>query len=310
MSGEVEVAYSAGRRNGHVRAVPARDVGDLLGVGGDDDALEARRSGAPSRSRRRGAGAPRAAARSSPAHAPSRIARGRTRPRAARSPQPGRRASSVSVGHGHAEPLGSPQDAADDRVELGAPSGGDVPRGGRRRLVGHLVDDRPLRRRRAAATPSASATAHASAIAFWRRGRQLGSLRSSPTVRPDAAVAAASGAIRAALCQRTRFSSCPTRTSSRAWRSKFGGALEVPARQLVGRHRDHGRGRRLDDLHPAGAIRLEVGDAARGDPAGEPRSRAAPCARARSAAARTTPVRDRRRGRLARAPPRARAPSP
>ena len=47
MSGEVDVAYSAGRRNGHVGAVPARDLRDLLRVRRDDHALEARRSAAP-----------------------------------------------------------------------------------------------------------------------------------------------------------------------------------------------------------------------------------------------------------------------
>ena len=69
-------------------------------------------------------------------------------------------------------------------------------------------------------TPSASATAHASDTAFSSRGRHSLSERSSPTVRPEAEVAAASAAMRASLCHSTRFSLWPTRTSMRPRRRR------------------------------------------------------------------------------------------
>ena len=144
MSGEVEVAYSAGRRNGTSAPYQRAIVGDLLRVRRDDDALEAaalaRRLDRVREQRMAGERAdvlPGNALRAGPSRDERDGARGAHR-------RPAATASSASVGHGHVEPLGGAEDAAQDRVELGAPAGGDVAGGGRRGLVGHLVDDRPL----------------------------------------------------------------------------------------------------------------------------------------------------------------------
>ena len=93
-------------------------------------------------------------------------------------------------------------------LELGEPLDGDVAGRRRGRLAGHVVDDRPMRRR---AQPDPRRTT-CDSIGLDDPSRERGTaariVLRSPTVRPDAVVAAASGAI---LNQRqsTRFSSRP-----------------------------------------------------------------------------------------------------
>ena len=174
--------------------------------------------GAPSRSHTRGADGRRAGGRSSAGRAPTPTARARTRRRRACSREAG--------GDG----------------ELGERRRRTPCRSAARRTpptIASSSERRPATTSLAAEVVVSSAIS--SMIAHWAAGSQrdavrlgdrarlderfleprppLGIVRSSPTGRPETDVTAASGAIRASLCQSTRFSFCPTLTSTRARRS-------------------------------------------------------------------------------------------
>ena len=220
MSGDVEVAYSAGRRNGtsapYQRATSAISSESVE----HDDALE---HAALER------GLDRVREQRMPSERPDVLPRdalgaragGDERDRGRRViERPADAASSVSVGH---------------RARRAAPPHGAPSRRSRRaRSV--------ARRRRPAPRRSSSRRPSRSMMSHWPRraaGRRRPPPRRTPrrppagdagaTRRPRAArrpcgrvaaVAAASAAIRAALCQRTRFSLSPTRTSMRPRRRR------------------------------------------------------------------------------------------
>ena len=263
MSGEVEVAYSAGRRNGHVGAVPACDVGDLLRVRGDDDALEAAALACRlDRVREKRMTGERADVLPGDALRAGTSRDERDRARRAH-PRPAATASSVSVGAGDVEPLGGAETAPRIASSSERRPAATSLRGRGRRLVGHLVDDRPLGGRHAARrrppprprTPRRSPRRVAGATPDRCAARRRRDRR--PRSPPPAGRYARA-------CARGRAS----RSVRRARRCARAGACRPPARppsreSVSDAMRDRPGRRRLDDLHASGAVGLEVGDGCR-----------------------------------------------
>ena len=268
MSGEVEVAYSAGRRKGtsapYQRATSAissesvdtttrsKDVALQRGL---DRVREERVAGERAdvlvrhalRSRAGGNERDRARrAHFSPAAPASSVSAGQGTPSrsAARSTTPTIASSSER------RPAATSR-AADGFVSAAISS-----------MIVHCVDAR-------SPTPSAPATSHVSATAASRRGRQSGSLRSSPTVLPEAAHAAASGAIRRELVPEDALLALPDPDVEPRLAQNVRSRLDLGTRETLGRDGDDGRSRRLDDLHAPGPVGLEVRDASRRDPVAE-----------------------------------------
>ena len=179
-SGEVEVAYSAGRRNGtsapYQRAISAIS---------SESVETTTRAKTPLWQR----GLDRVRKQRVAGERADVLPRNALRPRAGRdegdrglapSEPDGFGDELVSTGHGDAEALARANDRARDRVELGRPPASDVPRGRGREAVVHLDDPRPLggghqvhavRRRdaQASATACSMRGRHSSRFAARRR---------------------------------------------------------------------------------------------------------------------------------------------
>ena len=212
MSGDVDVAYSGGRRNGTSAPYQCAISAVRSVVGRADHAVE------HARLLRRG---DRVGEQRVPAEAADVLPGTRSEPaRAGTSATTlGTSASTSSkTGVGTPSRRARADDCSGDGVQLRGAARGDVSCRGRGQLGREGLDDAPLRRRRSSTAPSAAATAQASATAARRRG----SARSSPTVRPVAAVSSASGPCRASFSHSTSASLPPSRTSTPARRERLG----------------------------------------------------------------------------------------
>ena len=277
MSGDVEVAYSGGRRGG--TSAPYQRATSAISSESVDTTTRSKapRSAAPSRSRRRAAGDRRAAGRSCAARAPIPRARG-TNATARRAPH----REAGCAGELGQRRAGTPSRSAaraprrrSRRARSGGPPRRRAPRGRRLR---DLVDDRPLRGRTKRRLPSA--LRHLARLGYRgpRRGASPSRSLSSPTALPEAAHAAASGAIRASLCHRIRFALPYPHVDSRLAQD-VGDQLDLTPREALRRDRDDWRSRRLDDLDTPRAVRLEVRDASRRDPVTEALAQRCMCSR-------------------------------
>ena len=115
-------------------------------------------------------------------------------------------------------------------------------------------------------TPSAAATAHASASADSRRGRQAASARSAPTGSPEATVAAARTARRAAFSQSTRALVTGHHDLDPGNAERRERRLEGLAFEIARGRRDHRvAGRPLDDEPRLRRVGLDAPDAPRRD---------------------------------------------